>query len=189
MVGKTNNTKNNIVTLTIRKIKETGYQGISLRKLLAELHLTTGSFYKHFDSKDDLFRTVTATLSERLSQQARQTATKEKDPLVQLIDLGEFIIIQFKKQPNLMGFLFFNNSILDLYQHNGTSHFPLLDDTHQLIKKIMAVYPTHDCEKTLFVKVWAFIQGYAMLIQNNAADYDRVLLTNTAKEMIGVKSC
>lgn len=52
----------------------------------------------------------------------------------------------------------------------------------------MAVYPTHDSEKTLFVKVWAFIQGYAMLIQNNAADYDRVLLTNTAKEMIGVKS-
>ncbi|WP_260151803.1 hypothetical protein [Lentilactobacillus hilgardii] len=44
IVGKTNNTKNDIVTLTIRKIKETGYQGISLRKLLAELHLTTGSF-------------------------------------------------------------------------------------------------------------------------------------------------
>lgn len=188
MAGKTNQTKNDIIALTIRTIKENGAQSISLRQLLATLHLTTGSFYKHFDSKADLFRTVTATLSERLSTQALQATTNAggTDPLTKLIDLGEFIIQQFKKQPNVMAFLFFNNTVRDVYQGQSAKGFPLLAQTHQIIQEIMAVYPTSVSEQKLFIKVWAFIQGYSMLIQNGAADYDRNLLTNTAKEMIGV---
>lgn len=73
MAGKTNNTKNDIIQLTIRKISENGSQQISLRSLLGELNLTTGSFYKHFQNKHDLFASVTQVVSSRLGRQAKQT--------------------------------------------------------------------------------------------------------------------
>lgn len=187
MAGKTNHTKADIIALTIREIKENGAASISLRKLLAKLHLTTGSFYKHFDNKDDLFRTVTAILSERISQLTRQATNgnTQKTPLIRLVDLGEFIIMQFQQQPNLMTFLFFNHSIQKLYRNGAIDQFPLLIDTRKLIEIIINTYPTNDSEDTLFIKVWAFIQGYAILIQSGVVQYNRNLLLTTAKQMIG----
>lgn len=189
MAGKKNHTKDEIVSLAIRQIKETGYKSISLRRLLGDLHLTTGSFYKHFDNKNDLFTTISITLSSQLSQHARQFVldAKPSTPLASLIVLGEFMITQFQEQSNLTEFLFYNPSVLAVYQSDQKDQFPLLNDVQALIQNIKVTYHITDSVDNLFIKVWSFIQGYGILIQNGAAKYDHKLLTNAATELIGVE--
>ncbi|WP_082602944.1 TetR/AcrR family transcriptional regulator [Lentilactobacillus kisonensis] len=187
MTGKTNDTKNEIIQATIRLISKNGYQQISLRNLLGSLKLTTGSFYKHFQNKEDLFRTVTKIVSAKLSNQAERTViTKNNNPLDALVALGGFMVQQFEFQPNLMDFLFFNEGIGDAYHSTGPTNFPLLDYTHQLVGEVASCYPISDSENDLFIKIWSFIQGYGILIRHKAVPYDEKLLRKAATELIGV---
>jgi AcrR family transcriptional regulator len=189
LAGKTNHTKDDIVALTIRLISQHGYQQISLRRLLGDLHLTTGSFYKHFKNKDDLFKTVTEVISATLGRQAQQQVVKlHLTPFDSLVSLGTFLVNQFATQPYLMDFLFFNPTAINLYQAVETGHhFILLDYTRQLIEEIASQFCLSESSDTLFIKVWSFIQGYGILVRNHATVYDDALLRSAAKELIGVE--
>lgn len=188
MAGKTNNTKNDIIQLTIRKISENGSQQISLRSLLGELNLTTGSFYKHFQNKHDLFASVTQVVSSRLGRQAKQTIEGQHlEPLDSLVALGKFMVNQFDSQPYLMDFLFFNSSAINIYHSTeSATKFPLLAYPQELITQIMNQYQLSESPENLFIKIWAFIQGYGILIRNHAITFDEALLKESAKALIGV---
>ncbi len=188
MAGQPNHTKLDIIALTSRAIQEDGYQSISLRQLLAKLHLTTGAFYKHFPSKEALFRQTAVSISQRLSKLAiRSIDESNPDPLSNLIDLGEFIIQQMRDNANLIDFLFFNPAIIPIYSHNAKAQesFDLLSLTKQLIHNLVLNDPPLETENAIFIKIWSFIQGYGLLVRNGAAVYDRHFLTTTARQLIG----
>uniref|UniRef100_UPI00263231EE TetR/AcrR family transcriptional regulator n=1 Tax=uncultured Lactobacillus sp. TaxID=153152 RepID=UPI00263231EE len=53
-MAKNNTTEQDLIEKTVNVIDQNGYQDLSLRKLTKMIGLTTGAFYKHFESKDDL---------------------------------------------------------------------------------------------------------------------------------------
>jgi AcrR family transcriptional regulator len=169
-------------------ITENGYQSISLRKLLSSLNLTTGSFYKHFESKTDLFENVAIEISKSFSVQASSQLRSNADALNRLIDLGEFIIHQMTYAPNLMEFLLFNPSVIPIYAKKSDNHsFGLLTLTHQIVGELIEQYNLAQSENDLFIKVWSFIQGYGILISKSAITYDRIFLLSVAKQLIREK--
>lgn len=188
IAGKTNHTKETIISQTIRMINEHGYQNISLRKLLGTLDLTTGAFYKHFSSKEDLFKHVTVTISKKFFVQASNHLAKgnKEDALQTLIDLGEFVIHQIETVPNLMDFLLFNPGIVKIYSQNfDDNSFSFLVLTHEIIHNLAIQHSLREPENDIFIKVWAFIQGYGSLIANGAITYRREFLALAATQLIG----
>ncbi len=182
-----NQTKAKIIAATITAIDDQGYQDISLRKLAQKLGLTTGAVYKHFANKDDLFFTVAQQLSNDLYQTiAPKVQADMKAPKQALVTLGVALIQAFETAGNKMDFLFFNPSITAVYQPGASpKDFPLLALTKDVIAKIAQAYPAIDPE-TLFIKVWAFLQGYAMLVRHNVVAIDEDLMIQTINDMIGV---
>ncbi|OBU97965.1 hypothetical protein A7B51_00930 [Lentilactobacillus parabuchneri] len=162
---------------------------MSLRKLLSQLNLTTGSFYKHFSSKNNLFENVAEIVSKRFSENAeRQLSQVQGDALDELVTLGEFIISEIESDPNLTDFLLFNPSIIPVYLiESNIDTFELLKLTHHIIAKLVKQRDLSQTENELFVKVWAFIQGYGSLISRGAVKYDRHLLLTAATQLIGEK--
>lgn len=152
------------------------------------MNLTTGAFYKHFESKTDLFEHVAIEVSKSFSTQAATQLKNSDDPLNKLIDLGEFIIHQMTHFPNLMDFLLFNPSVIPIYTQNyGDGSFGLLILTHQIVGELIDQYDVVMSENDLFIEVWSFIQGYGILISKNVIPYQRSFLLSVTKQLIGVK--
>ena len=51
-------TKERIMITALRMFSEKGYEGTNLRELLAELGFTKAAFYKHYESKEELWNAV-----------------------------------------------------------------------------------------------------------------------------------
>lgn len=54
----TSDTKERILMTALRMFSEKGYEGTNLRELLAELGFTKAAFYKHYESKEELWNAV-----------------------------------------------------------------------------------------------------------------------------------
>lgn len=65
-------TRQRIVETAGRRFKKDGIDGSGIATLMADAGLTNGAFYAHFDSKDDLVRTVVA---DQLKTQAEAYQT------------------------------------------------------------------------------------------------------------------
>ncbi|MCT2907656.1 TetR/AcrR family transcriptional regulator [Schleiferilactobacillus harbinensis] len=185
MAGKTNDTEDRIIAATIATITKRGSAAISLRQLAQHVGLTTGAFYKHFASKDDLFRAVTVTLSQQLTAQVMPLLAAAATPKEKLCLLGEQLLQASAAQPHVIDFLFFNPQATQQYQPGtDTTDFPLLTLTRQLIAATLASSASTTPPADFFTQVWSFILGYALLIKNGAAVYDRALLARTLDQML-----
>ena len=56
-------TKERILTTALKMFSEKGYEGTNLRELLAELGFTKAAFYKHYESKEELWNAVLDEMS------------------------------------------------------------------------------------------------------------------------------
>ena len=82
-----------------------------------------------------------------------------------------------------MNFLFFNPSLIKIYQESS-KEFPFLKISQNLAYQINT--GPLDNEQ-FFNQIWAFIQGYALLIKNQVTTYDSQLIETTLKQFIGEK--
>ena len=167
-----------IIQQTIAVIDDEGYKTLSLRKLTKSLNLTTGAFYKHFLSKEDLFQQTAQQLSKDFIQSVNLNDTDSAE--TQLLQIADKFCREIKLHPQRMDFLFFNPAINFVYSNQGTSQFQFLEKVKSLIKEID---PSR--EQELFLQIWSFIQGYAYLINNNVTNYDANLVKRTLKEFVG----
>lgn len=171
-------TEDKIINQTISIIDEEGYENLSLRRLTKALNLTTGAFYKHFSSKEALFKQSAQELSKKFIQSVNLS---DKDSAeTQLLKIAEQLCKEFKLHPKRMKFLFFNPAINFVYSAQETSQFQFLNKVKTLIRKIDA-----SREQELFIQIWSFIQGYSYLISNNIAEYDMNLIKTTLSELVG----
>lgn len=168
------NTEENLIQKTVNVIDKNGYQDLSLRKLTKMIGLTTGAFYKHFTSKEDLFNIVTVELSEQFIN------SLHLDPNTPAIDQLEVIANHFIGQtathPNIMDFLFFNSNTSFMNQNVELNDFPLVK-TIALLSREANTGKVSDQE--FFIQVWSFIQGYAQLVKNGITEYDPKLMRKT----------
>ncbi|BDR57999.1 TetR/AcrR family transcriptional regulator [Xylocopilactobacillus apicola] len=188
MAGKTNYTKCKIVETTIIELQNADYHDLSLRKLAGKVGLTTGAFYKHFKSRDELFTEVTAVISNRIDQNIEQairenssTSAKEK-----ILIFANQLLQSFADQPHLMNFLFFNPiaSKALSFSPDEVERFPLLALITNLIHELaLSTNLEHD-ENFLFVQFWAFIQGYAVLLDRKITKYEPEVLRCTLNQFL-----
>jgi len=183
MAGLTNQTKNNIINSTIKIIDNSGYNNISLRKLVKELNLTTGAFYKHFSTKEQLFSEVTVELSQHIADNSYNSLNTNDVPEKQILQLAYSFLEQYQKHPHIMDFLFFNptsqNTISD-----STVDFAYLNLINHLITELIVNKHLRKDKNTLFLQLWSFIQGYGSLIKNQSVQLDKNLIETTLNDLL-----
>lgn len=176
--------KNKIIDITINEINKNGYENISLRKITEELDITTGTFYKRFKDKNDLFLNTAEHISSDMFENIySKIKDYEIDPKRSLINLGIEVIKLFNNKKNLTEFLFFNSNVLSAYTNkNLGKRFKLLNITKKIIYKCI-----NDDTKVdyIFIQLWSFIQGYGHLISNKVCALDISMIENTLNKLIG----
>ncbi|WP_164509354.1 TetR/AcrR family transcriptional regulator [Companilactobacillus jidongensis] len=183
MVGLTNGTRNNIINLTIELIDESGYASISLRKLAKNLNLTTGAFYKHFATKEQLFTETTFKLSEMIAGSAIKDLNEQDPSEKQILQLAYSLLEQYQTHSNIMDFLFFNPTSQSTISE-VTSNFKYLNLIDRLLTQLISDKNLKKSKNTLFIQLWSFIQGYGSLIKNNSTQLDKKLIKITLNEFL-----
>lgn len=172
------NTQNKIIKATIEWIKTDDYGNLSMRKLAAKIRMTTGAIYKYFQNKDELFYQVSMELSQQISEEL--SSDSKCTPKATLISLAENLCELSQKQPKLVNFMFFNSS-LDKFYRNMNHDFKFYDQIMTLVHRVNRGGIT---DQQFFMQIWAFIQGYSLLILNRVTNYDSNLVKRTLDEMI-----
>ena len=171
-----------IIEITIKWIKEDGYETVSLRKLAQELNITAPAIYKHFRNKDELLAAATRQLSTRFISNLHldsKLSAEEK-----LLVIAQLFCRKFEEETNLMDFLFFNSHALSVLQPQSENKYPFLKEVKKLVHEAN-MSNTPDAE--LFIKLWSFIQGYALLIKNHVVKYQSDLVESSLKQLLGEK--
>ncbi|RDS58625.1 hypothetical protein DWV05_10180 [Weissella thailandensis] len=83
-------------------------------------------------------------------------------------------------------FLFFNTEVLNAYSvySSNKSSLSLLKLTLKLIDDLVSQEALQETSETLFIQIWSFIQGYAILIKNHVVVKDDSLIEHTLTELI-----
>ena len=178
-VCKLDNTQDKIIQATVEWIKTDDYKNLSMRKLAAKIGMTTGAIYKYFQNKDELFYQVSIKLSQQFAEQL--ITAPEESAKDELLSLANKFCQLSKEQAKLINFLFFNSSLQNFYQH-ANHDFQFYDQVMRLVHQINSGAVT---DQQFFTQIWAFIQGYSLLIINGVAEYEPILVEKTLNEMIG----
>ena len=72
-------TRRRIIEAAGRRLKRDGIDGSGVATLMADVGLTNGAFYAHFDSKDDL---VASTVAEQLREQRERYSGQSAEEIV-----------------------------------------------------------------------------------------------------------
>ena len=178
-VCKLDNTQDKIIQATVEWIKTDDYKNLSMRKLATKIGMTTGAIYKYFQNKNELFYQVSIKLSQQFAEQL--ITTSESSPKDELLSLANKFCKLSQEQAKLINFLFFNSSLQNFYQH-ANHDFKFYDQVMRLVHQINSGGVT---DQQFFTQIWAFIQGYSLLIINGVAEYEPILVEKTLNEMIG----
>ena len=173
-------TNEEIINTTIAWINKNGYQDFSLRKLAKEINMSAPAIYKHFKNKDDLFEKVTEELSASFMKNVNLDATQSIEEKILII--AQQFCQQFELQTNLMDFLFFNSQSVANFDFENIEKYPFLQNMKYLIHE---ANPGKITDQQLFIKLWSFIQGYALLLKNNIVKYDPELVSISLKQLLG----
>lgn len=170
-----------ILKQAIIEIKNSDYQNFSMRKLATKLDTTAAAIYKHFKNKDDLFKEMTVYLSNQFAQNLKLDEAASAE--VQLLEIAQQFCENFENNTNLMDFLFFNPQAA-IAMNIQNQDFKFFNLVKELVHQVNSM---NDTDNNLFIKLWSFIQGYALLIKNKVITYDPDLVKTTLTELLGEK--
>jgi len=181
-------TKERTISFVIDEISERGYVNISLREIAKEQGISAAALYKHFQGKEDLLNTVLI----RVSHIVYEFYQTEKDKMGNSINakhslflFGKTILQMFESKPLLMDFLFFSPYGIKAYQDltDVDTPYSFLKEYKELISRFVHENRVTVDTETLSIKLWAFIQGYSMLVTNKIVAYDDSLLVSTLDDI------
>lgn len=170
-----------IIKATINFIRTNGYQTVSLRKISQAAGVTTGAFYKRFKNKDVLFYRTAMILSQQFV--TKFAINNELSAFDQILQIAQQFCKEFQEQPQVMDFLFFNPTIIQVYQVDKDD-FSFLQMIQHLAQQ---VNPRILNDQQFFEQLWSFIQGYSLLIKNGVTTYEPQVVKVTLSQMIGEK--
>lgn len=170
-----------IIKVTINFIRTNGYQTVSLRKISQAAGVTTGAFYKRFKNKDVLFYRTAMILSQQFV--TKFAINNELSAFDQILQIAQQFCKEFQEQPQVMDFLFFNPTIIQVYQADKDD-FSFLQTIQRLAQQ---VNPGILNDQQFFEQLWSFIQGYSLLIKNGVTTYEPQVVKVTLSQMIGEK--
>lgn len=101
----------------------------------------------------------------------------------QILQIAQQFCKKFQKQPQVMDFLFFNPTIIQVYQADKDD-FSFLQTIQRLAQQ---VNPGILNDQQFFEQLWSFIQGYSLLIKNGVITYDPQVVKVTPSQIVGGK--
>src|SRR6266545_6288585 len=84
-------TRRRIIEVAVRRLKRDGIDGSGISTLMADVGLTNGAFYAHFDSKEDL---VANALAEQLREQHERFSGQPVEQIVR-----RYLSVQHRDNP------------------------------------------------------------------------------------------
>ena len=183
MADRKIDTDQRIMDKAISMINEHGEESLSLRKLAQGIGLTTGAFYTHFSTKEELLQAVTVLLSRQEQSRMAKKLQTVREPEEQLLTVASILLRQFKDEPNLMHFLFFNPIARNVLKVDR-GEFAFYDQMMQMVEAVIQKRHLSVQPKDLFIQLWAFIQGYGLLLDSDVTEYDAVLVRETLLRLL-----
>ncbi|MEE8702976.1 TetR/AcrR family transcriptional regulator [Bifidobacterium crudilactis] len=180
-----NDTKQRLVEHTAETISKLGWEQVSIRTLTHDLGLTTGSFYKHFSSKEALFDTVAKAMSRNLREEVFPAVQSQMPdhPEHALLAIGKTLLERSLHEARQIDFLFFSPWTRSALE-DGNHVFPLLELTKTVIEAIVRDRDLDIAPQTLFLQVWAFLQGFVQLLHQGVIVEDDALMQRTLTTLI-----
>lgn len=180
-----NDTKRRLVEYAAETIGLQGWEQVSIRNLMQGLGLTTGSFYKHFSSKESLFAAVVKEMSrdlyEEISPDVQGLIPDQAEQA--LLAIGKALSEHSLHDPKRIEFLFFSPWTRSALE-DGTHVFPLLELTKTVIESIVKDRDLDVPPQILFLQVWAFLQGYVQLLRQGVITEGDDLMQRTLTALI-----
>lgn len=157
-------TKEMVIDAAFAIARETGAENISARTVAERLNCSTQPVMYHFETIEELKRTVYAKADEYHSEYLLNTRKSHKEGL---LAIGLNYILFAIEEPHLFRFLF---------QSGFAAHSSLLEmmDSDALIPILSAIEDAADSTqaKKIFLTVALFAHGYASLIANYSLTYE-----------------
>jgi len=189
MDNRKTDTKERTISFVIDEISERGYASISLREIAKKQGISAAALYRHFQGKDDLLNTVLIRVSHvvyEFYQAERDKMGNSISAKHNLFLFGKTILQMFESKPLLMDFLFFSSYGIKAYQDLTTdvdTPYSFLKEYKELISRFAHENRVNVDTETLSIKLWAFIQGYSLLVTNKIVAYDDSLLESTLDDI------
>jgi len=131
-------TAEQIVRVTLRRIRQGGFASVSMRQVAAELNITATALYHHFHDKDALLDTVAARIFDAIplpdkdlpwTERLRQLVLAQHEAQLAHPGLARFVLIRRAESPGAFRWM---ESILQVLHDGGLDEQEVLRGVSQV---------------------------------------------------------
>ncbi|MGX7013585.1 TetR/AcrR family transcriptional regulator [Vagococcus silagei] len=179
------NLKENILILTVKIIKEEGYQSVSVRKIANHLDVSPTAIYRHYNSLEELFTQAIVSVSHEFTNLLK-TSLKgcQISPTQEIATVGVCFVNYATTSKNEFDFLFLSNYSLKNVSLNHKSDYPLILFMDSIINQAIKENNFKYSKEILFNQLWCFIFGYAVLVSKKQIELNEELIDATVKSFL-----
>lgn len=94
--------KKQIIKESIRVFSKKGYRSTTINDITQALGISTGTFYKHFTNKQDIFVAVIDDVLQNIIEKSREATLQETDPLKKIFIRGRVFYANYSKYSQII---------------------------------------------------------------------------------------
>jgi len=183
-------TKERFIKFTLEKIRDHGEDDTTLRDLAKEFGISAAALYNHFVDKDELLNEVLKVASSRTTTLYREYLSDHgtfKTGRERLIQFGEFLVELFKTESNLVSFLFFSKTAINVYSSVDVfenDQFKLLSIACEIIDSVRIENNLSISNFELYIKFWSFMEGYALFVTSGIFEGNASFIADIVNDVL-----
>ena len=183
-------TKERFIKFTLERIRTSGEDDTTLRDLAKEFGISAAALYNHFVDKDELLNEVLKVASSKVTTLYREYLADHgtlKGGKERLIQFGEFLLELFKNESNLVSFLFFSKTAINLYSSVDVfenDQFKLLSIACEIIDSVRVENNLSISNFELYIKFWSFMEGYALFVTSGVFEGNSSFISDIVNDVL-----
>ena len=183
-------TKERFIKFTLERIRTNGEDDTTLRDLAKEFGISAAALYNHFVDKDELLNEVLKVASSKVTTLYREYLADHgtlKGGKERLIQFGEFLLELFKNESNLVSFLFFSKTAINLYSSVDVfenDQFKLLSIACEIIDSVRVENNLSISNFELYIKFWSFMEGYALFVTSGVFEGNSSFISDIVNDVL-----
>ena len=183
-------TKERFIKFTLERIRTSGEDDTTLRDLAKEFGISAAALYNHFVDKDELLNEVLKVASSKVTTLYREYLADHgtlKGGKERLIQFGELLLELFKNESNLVSFLFFSKTAINLYSSVDVfenDQFKLLSIACEIIDSVRVENNLSISNFELYIKFWSFMEGYALFVTSGVFEGNTSFISDIVNDVL-----
>lgn len=155
-----------------------GYESLSVRSITSSIGTSPTALYRHYSSLEDLIHYIILELSQEITNFLMSKEIEGATPVDNLKYISYGFVEYSLLEKNSFELLFLSPYVIKGVNLAETRYLPLVEYIKSIIIKIAnKVRPTVNTE-TLFIQLWSFILGYAIILKEQEDKYDKTIIDN-----------